>query len=168
MEPASPSACVSAPLYLSLSLSLSLGFSSFIYKMDETYINYLDPENKLGTCPWNACHRVSPTKTSHHVSSCDDKTCIEQDTVNQTGNLGQETLAESTWQCLPCDEERDKDLWKQTSTPFVWGTASQLLWQQQPCKQVMATSVCVPRSPPYILPWKNNGNIQLNIYLIKC
>lgn len=28
--------------------------------------------------------------------------------VNQTRNLGQETLAESTWQCPPCDEDWDK------------------------------------------------------------
>lgn len=48
---------------------------------------------------------------------------VEQDVVNQTGNLGQETLTESSWQCPPCDEDWDKDLWEQTSTSFVWGTA---------------------------------------------
>ncbi|CAD7677684.1 unnamed protein product [Nyctereutes procyonoides] len=46
-------------------------------------------------------------------SGCGDKGCTEQD-----------RLAESTWQCPPCYEDWDKDLWEQTHTPFVWGTAS--------------------------------------------
>ncbi|OWK06552.1 hypothetical protein Celaphus_00011939 [Cervus elaphus hippelaphus] len=30
---------------------------------------------------------------------------IEQDVVSQITDLGQETLAESPWQCQPCDED---------------------------------------------------------------
>ena len=49
---------------------------------------------------------VAQAEIGHHISNCDDKSCIEQeDVVNQTRNLGQETLAENTWQCPPYHEE---------------------------------------------------------------
>nr|KAF6452481.1 gametocyte specific factor 1 [Molossus molossus] len=148
--------------------------------MEETYIDSLDPE-KLLQCPYDKnhqiracrfpyhlikCRKVPRTEISHHISSCDDKSCIEQDIVNQTRNLGQETLAESTWQCPPCDEDWDKDLWEQTSTPFVWGTAN-YCGKNSPASNIvmehksnLASGMRVPKSLPYVLPWKNNGNAQ--------
>lgn len=81
-------------------------------------------------------------------------------------NLGQETLAESAWQCPLCDEDWDKDLWEQTSTPFVWGTAS-FCGNNSPANNIvmehksnLASGMRVPKSLPYVLPWKNNGNAQ--------
>ncbi|KAI5931603.1 Gametocyte-specific factor 1 [Manis javanica] len=86
--------------------------------------------------------------------------------VNQTRNLGRETQAECTWQCPPCDEDWDKDLWEQTSTPFVWGTpnycgnnspASNVVMEH---KSNLASGMRIPKSLPYVLPWKNDGNAQ--------
>ncbi|XP_009179156.1 gametocyte-specific factor 1 isoform X2 [Papio anubis] len=94
----------------------------FPYHLIKCRKNHPDVASKLATCPFNARHQVPRAEISHHISSCDDRSCIEQDVVNQTRSLRQETLAESTWQCPPCDEDWDKDLWEQTSTPFVWGT----------------------------------------------
>ena len=64
------------------------------------------------------------TEISHCTSSCADRSWMEQDAVDQTSNLKQDPLARSTWQCPPCSEDHDKDLWEQTSTLFVWGTAN--------------------------------------------
>uniref|UniRef100_A0A8C9GRD1 CHHC U11-48K-type domain-containing protein n=1 Tax=Piliocolobus tephrosceles TaxID=591936 RepID=A0A8C9GRD1_9PRIM len=159
---------------------------SFISNMEETYIDSLDPEkllqcpydknhqirnhpdvaSKLATCPFNARHQVPPAEISHHISSCDDRSCIEEDVVNQTRSIRQVTLAESTWQCPPCDEDWDKDLWEQTSTPFVWGRthysdnnnpASNIVREH---KNNLASGMRVPKSLSYVLPWKNNGNAQ--------
>lgn len=96
--------------------------------------NHPDVAHRWATCPFNARHQVPRAEISGHISSCDDKSCIEQDIADRTRNLGQETLVEGTWQCPPCDEDWDKDLWEQTSTPICPGR-SQLLWQEQPCKQ---------------------------------
>eukprot|EP00073_Rattus_norvegicus_P026041 XP_006242465.1 PREDICTED: gametocyte-specific factor 1 isoform X1 [Rattus norvegicus] len=138
----------------------------FPYHLIKCRKNHPDVANKLATCPFNARHQVPRAEISHHISSCDDKSCIEQDVVNQTRNLGQETLAESTWQCPPCDEDWDKDLWEQTSTPFVWGTAS-FCGNNSPANNIvmehksnLASGMRVPKSLPYVLPWKNNGNAQ--------
>uniref|UniRef100_A0A286XZX2 Gametocyte specific factor 1 n=1 Tax=Cavia porcellus TaxID=10141 RepID=A0A286XZX2_CAVPO len=138
----------------------------FPYHLIKCRKNHPDVANKLATCPFNARHQVPRAEISHHISSCDDKSCIEQDVVNQTRNLGQERLAESTWQCPPCDEDWDKDLWEQTSTPFVWGTAS-FCGNNSPAsnmvmehKSNLASGMRVPKSLPYVLPWKNNGNAQ--------
>ncbi|CAK7299603.1 Gametocyte-specific factor 1 [Vulpes lagopus] len=133
----------------------------FPYHLIKCRKNHPDVANKLATCPFNARHQVPRAEISHHISSCDDKSCIEQDVVNQTRNLGQETLAESTWQCPPCDEDWDKDLWEQTSTPFVWGTAN-YCGNNSPASNVvmehksnLASGMRVPKSLPYVLPWKN-------------
>ncbi|XP_059260864.1 gametocyte-specific factor 1 isoform X1 [Mustela nigripes] len=138
----------------------------FPYHLIKCRKNHPDVANKLATCPFNARHQVPRAEISHHISSCDDKSCIEQDVVNQTRNLGQETLAESTWQCPPCDEDWDKDLWEQTSTPFVWGTAN-YCGNNSPASNIvvehksnLASGMRVPKSLPYVLPWKNNGNAQ--------
>ncbi|XP_070264903.1 gametocyte-specific factor 1 [Myotis yumanensis] len=133
----------------------------FPYHLIKCRKNHPDVANKLATCPFNARHQVPRTEISHHISSCDDKSCIEQDIVNQTRNLGQETLVESTWQCPPCDEDWDKDLWEQTSTPFVWGTAN-YCGKNSPASNIvmehksnLASGMRVPKSLPYVLPWKN-------------
>ncbi|KAK1341081.1 hypothetical protein QTO34_017483, partial [Cnephaeus nilssonii] len=134
----------------------------FPYHLIKCRKNHPDVANKLATCPFNARHQVPRTEISHHISSCDDKSCIEQDIVNQTRNLGQETLVESTWQCPPCDEDWDKDLWEQTSTPFVWGTAN-YCGKNSPASNIvmehksnLASGMRVPKSLPYVLPWKNS------------
>ncbi|ETE59707.1 hypothetical protein L345_14561, partial [Ophiophagus hannah] len=50
---------------------------------------------QLVTCPFNARHQVPRDKISQHISSCDDKRCIEQDI----------------------------DLADQSDSTFVWGTS---------------------------------------------
>ncbi|XP_008586357.1 PREDICTED: gametocyte-specific factor 1 isoform X1 [Galeopterus variegatus] len=138
----------------------------FPYHLIKCRKNHPDVANKLATCPFNARHQVPRTEISRHITSCDDRSCIEQDVVNQTRNLGQETVAESTWECPPCDEDWDKDLWEQTSTPFVWGTANYRGNNSPASNMVMehksnlVSGMRVPKSLPYVLPWKKNGNAQ--------
>ncbi|EAW96785.1 gametocyte-specific factor 1 isoform X1 [Pongo pygmaeus] len=145
----------------------------FPYHLIKCRKNHPDVASKLATCPFNARHQVPRAEISHHISSCDDRSCIEQDVVNQTRSLRQETLAESTWQCPPCDEDWDKDLWEQTSTPFVWGTthysdnnspASNIVTEH---KNNLASGMRVPKSLPYVLPWKNNSD-SLDFSLCYC
>ncbi|KAM8802748.1 gametocyte-specific factor 1 [Rhynchonycteris naso] len=146
----------------------------FPYHLIKCRKNHPDVANKLASCPFNARHQVPRTEMRHHISSCDDKCCIEQDVVNQTRNPGQETLAESTWQCPPCDEDWEKDLWEQTSTPFVWGTvnysgknssASNIVTER---KNNLASGIRVPKSLPYILPWKNILAFQKPLKTLTC
>nr|XP_008536752.1 PREDICTED: gametocyte-specific factor 1 isoform X2 [Equus przewalskii] len=107
----------------------------FPYHLVKCRKNHPDVANKLATCPFNARHQVPRAEISHHISSCDDKSCIEQDV----------------------------DLWEQTSTPFVWGTtnycgnnspASSIVMEH---KSNLASGMRVPKSLPYVLPWKNNA-----------
>uniref|UniRef100_A0A2K6F1K9 CHHC U11-48K-type domain-containing protein n=1 Tax=Propithecus coquereli TaxID=379532 RepID=A0A2K6F1K9_PROCO len=137
----------------------------FPYHLIKCRKNHTDVANKLAACPFNTHNQVPQAEISHHISSCDDKSCIEQDTVNQTRNLGQKTLAESTCQCPSCNKDWDKDLWEQTSIPFVWGTANYCgnspvsnIVREHKCN--LASGMQVPKSLPYVLPWKNNGKAQ--------
>ena len=52
--------------------------------------------------------------------------CVEQNVVNQTKNLGQETLAKNVWQCPPVMETGTEMWGSRPVFPFVW--ASHLLW----------------------------------------
>ena len=120
----------------------------------------------MATCLFNAHHQVLWPQISHYISCCNDKSCIVQVVVNQIRNLGQETLAESIWQFHTCNEEWDKDLWEQTSTPFFVGTAN-YCGNNSPASNIvmehksnLASGMRVPKSLPYVLPWKNNGNAQ--------
>uniref|UniRef100_A0A452DS60 Gametocyte specific factor 1 n=1 Tax=Capra hircus TaxID=9925 RepID=A0A452DS60_CAPHI len=155
--------------------------------IEETYIDTRNPE-KLLRCPDDKNHQIRACRfpyqlikcrknnldvadklvpwaeISHHISSCDDKSCIEQDVVNLDTTLGKR-LAESTWQCPPCHEDWDKGLWEQTSTPFVWGTAnfcgtaSNIVMEH---KSNLASGMHVSKFLPYVLPWKNNGISIIN------
>ena len=77
----------------------------FPYHLIKWRKNHPDVTNTWATCPFSALHQLPQAEISHHVSSCDDKRRIEQDVVSQIRDLGQETLAKSTWQCPPCDED---------------------------------------------------------------
>ncbi|TKC52660.1 hypothetical protein EI555_004517 [Monodon monoceros] len=54
------------------------------------------------------------------------------------------------------------DLWEQTSTPFVWGEAN-YCGNNSPASNIvmehksnLASGMRVPKSLPYVLPWKNS------------
>ncbi|XP_040500481.1 LOW QUALITY PROTEIN: gametocyte-specific factor 1-like [Ursus maritimus] len=147
---------------------------SFPYHLIKYRKNHPDVESKMATCSFSAYHQVSLAEISHPISSCDDKSCVEQDVANQTRNVRQETVAESPWQCPPWDEDWNKDLWEQMSTPFVWGTvnyrgsnspASNIVMEH---KSNLVSGMQGPKSLLYVLPWRNIGNAQQwRIYLIK-
>lgn len=82
-------------------------------------------------------------------------------------------LWQSIWQCPPSDEDWDKDLCDQTSTPFVWGRANYCSNNSPVSNIVMvlksnlAPSIWVPKSLLYVLPWKKQGKYIVSDYLIK-
>ncbi|XP_020821908.1 gametocyte-specific factor 1 [Phascolarctos cinereus] len=138
----------------------------FPYHLIKCRKNHPDVANKLATCPFNARHQVPRAEIGRHISSCDDKSFIEQDVVSQSRNYRCEAVAVNTWQCPPCDEDWDKDLLGQSSTTFVWGTAN-CSGNNSPANNVvvehksnLASGMRVPRSLPSVLPWKSNGNAQ--------
>nr|XP_020821907.1 gametocyte-specific factor 1 isoform X1 [Phascolarctos cinereus] len=151
---------------LNHSFERALGSASFSLQTWKRIMNHPDVANKLATCPFNARHQVPRAEIGRHISSCDDKSFIEQDVVSQSRNYRCEAVAVNTWQCPPCDEDWDKDLLGQSSTTFVWGTAN-CSGNNSPANNVvvehksnLASGMRVPRSLPSVLPWKSNGNAQ--------
>ena len=77
---------------------------------------------QIGYLSLYAPHHIPWAEINHHTQIVTTKVVLSRMLSTKPGNLDKR-LAESTWQCPPCDEDWDKDLWKQTSTPFLWGTA---------------------------------------------
>nr|XP_042700706.1 gametocyte-specific factor 1-like [Chrysemys picta bellii] len=128
----------------------------------ETAWNHPDIAKQLATCPFNARHQVPRAEISHHISSCDDKSCIEQDIVSQSNNCHREKMSTvSMWQPSPCDEDWDKDLQEQTNSTFVWGTFNSginnsglsIVLEQ---KSNLMPGMRAPKSLPYSLSWKSS------------
>ncbi|XP_053147313.1 gametocyte-specific factor 1-like isoform X3 [Hemicordylus capensis] len=51
----------------------------FPYHLVKCRKNHPDIVQQLATCPFNARHQVPREEIRQHISSCDDKRCIEQD-----------------------------------------------------------------------------------------
>ncbi|KAF7240265.1 Gametocyte-specific factor 1, partial [Varanus komodoensis] len=85
--------------------------------------NHLDIVQQLVTCPFNARHQIPKEEISQHISSCDDKRCIEQDIASQVDNHRKQVSVLSSWQSPPCEEDWDKDLVEQSNSIFIWGTS---------------------------------------------
>ncbi|CAD7688653.1 unnamed protein product [Nyctereutes procyonoides] len=70
--------------------------------------------------------------------------------VNQTRNLGQEMLAENTWQ--------DQHPHLSGGIANYCGNNSHASNIVMGHKSNLAAGMCVPKSLLYVLPWKNNEN----------
>lgn len=104
----------------------------------------------------------SLAETSHPILS-HDISCIEQGVVNQTRNFGQD-YSKSTWQCPPCEQDWDKDLWDRCTSYEIWGTANHC--DNSPAsnrvmehERTLTSGMQIPKDLPYIQPWKSNGNV---------
>ena len=133
----------------------ALAFSSRVLNMAETYTLFWCSRLFLWCSPPGFLAEIS------HLILCHDISCIEQDLVNQTRNFGQD-YSKSTWQWAPCNEDCDKDLCDRCASYEIWGIAnycgnspaSNIVMGQE---RAVASGMHIP-SPPYVLPWKNNGN----------
>ncbi|KAM6471399.1 uncharacterized protein PHA67_024147 isoform 6-T6 [Liasis olivaceus] len=67
----------------------------FPYHLVKCRKNHPEIVQQLVTCPFNARHQVPREEISQHISSCDDKRCIEQDI----------------------------DIGDQSDSTFIWGTS---------------------------------------------
>ncbi|XP_053869120.1 gametocyte-specific factor 1-like [Malaclemys terrapin pileata] len=139
------------------------GFISHLKHSIEQNLNHPDVAKQLATCPFNARHQVPRAEIGHHISSCDDKSCIEQDIVSQSNNCHREKMSTvSMWQPSPCDEDWDKDLQEQTNSTFVWGTFNSGINNSPGSSVVMEPKnklmpgMRAPKSLPYSLSWKSS------------
>ncbi|XP_039400067.1 netrin receptor DCC isoform X1 [Mauremys reevesii] len=133
----------------------------FPYHLIKCRKNHPDIAQQLATCPFNARHQVPRAEIRRHISSCDDKSCIEQDIVSQSNNCHREMNTVSMWQPSPCDEDWDKELQEQSDSVFVWGTFNSGINNSPGSSIVMEPKnnlmpgMRAPRSLPYSLSWKS-------------
>ncbi|MEE6472009.1 hypothetical protein FKM82_009434 [Ascaphus truei] len=134
----------------------------FPYHLIKCRKSHPDVARLLTTCPFNARHMMPRAELNHHISSCDDKRCIEQDIVEESRTCRRD-VSPSMWQSPPCEEDWDKDLQHGAMIPFMWGTPTYPsassgtipgtipIMNQGTC---LGSNLRVPKSLPYILPWK--------------
>ncbi|KAM4037650.1 gametocyte-specific factor 1-like [Anomaloglossus baeobatrachus] len=129
----------------------------FPYHLIKCRKNHSSLASQLVTCPFNARHMVARGELSFHISRCDDKSCIEQDIVDEK-SMYKRDASPSRWNSPPCSEDWDNDLQSERGT-FVWGTPS----YPGPCtgtlmdpKNALGDNLRAPKSLPYVLPWKMN------------
>ncbi|XP_071990782.1 gametocyte-specific factor 1-like [Engystomops pustulosus] len=130
----------------------------FPYHLIKCRKNHSDLANQFVSCPFNARHLVPRGELSFHISRCDDKSCIEQDIVDEK-SMYKRDVSPSRWNSPPCNEDWDNDLQGDRNT-FVWGTPS----YQTPSsstlmdpKNSLGSNLRAPKSLPYVLPWKINN-----------
>ncbi|KAH0628988.1 hypothetical protein JD844_010692 [Phrynosoma platyrhinos] len=127
----------------------------FPYHLVKCRKNHPTIVQKLVTCPFNARHQVPREEISQHISSCDDKRCIEQDIANQVNNHRREVNVISSWQSPPCEEDWDKGelMLDQSGSNTAVGNKSHL-----------ASCLRAPKSMPYVLPWKNKDALGYSFH----
>ncbi|KAM6471398.1 gametocyte-specific factor 1-like isoform 5-T5 [Liasis olivaceus] len=133
----------------------------FPYHLVKCRKNHPEIVQQLVTCPFNARHQVPREEISQHISSCDDKRCIEQDIASQAKKK-REVNVISSWQSPPCEEDWDKDIGDQSDSTFIWGTSCYTMNSPRSNaimghRSHLALGLRAPRTLPYILPWKNNA-----------
>ena len=70
-------------------------------------------------------------------------------------------ILKSTCQCPPWNKAWVKDLWDRCTSYDIWGTAnycdnspaSNIVMEHE---RTLASGMNIPKSLPYVLPWKNN------------
>ncbi|XP_030051331.1 gametocyte-specific factor 1 [Microcaecilia unicolor] len=134
----------------------------FPYHLVKCRKNHPDVVKQLATCPFNARHLIPRAEIGHHISTCDDKSCIEQDIVQETRSYRREEVIPERWQPPPCDEDWDKELQEQPGPTFIWGTGAAFnsgISKMEP-KCSLGSNIRVPKTLPYVLSWKCNTTSQ--------
>ncbi|XP_053147312.1 gametocyte-specific factor 1-like isoform X2 [Hemicordylus capensis] len=133
----------------------------FPYHLVKCRKNHPDIVQQLATCPFNARHQVPREEIRQHISSCDDKRCIEQDIASQVDSHRRESNVVSSWQSPPCEEDWDRELEEQSNSVFVWGSthcgARSSGSNTTMGLNHLASGLRAPRSLPRVLPWKNSS-----------
>ena len=134
----------------------------FPYLLIQCRKNHPDVANKLATCPFNAHHQVPRAAISHHISQAVAiKVVLSRMLSTKPG-----TLDKRLWPRAPGSALLSMKTGIKICASFVWSTAnycgnnipaSNIVMEH---KSNLASGMRVPKSPPYVLPWKNNGNAQ--------
>ncbi|XP_053312020.1 gametocyte-specific factor 1-like [Spea bombifrons] len=127
----------------------------FPYHLIKCRKSHPDVAMQLATCPFNARHMVPRAELGHHISNCDDKSCIEQDIVDEK-TIYKKDVTPSLWNSPPCNEDWDNDLQTDAST-FMWGIPSYPVPSSGTLmdpKSSLGSNLRAPKSLPYVLPWK--------------
>lgn len=129
----------------------------FPYHLVKCRKNHMELANKLVTCPFNARHILSRGELSFHISSCDDRRCIEPD-IGDERVMYQIDPSPGVYSAPPCEEDWDKEL-QGGKAAYLWGTPS----NPGPCtgslmdpNNSLGFNLRAPKSVPYVLPWKMN------------
>ncbi|KAM5180197.1 gametocyte-specific factor 1-like isoform 1-T2 [Mantella aurantiaca] len=133
----------------------------FPYHLIKCRKNHQDLASQFVTCPFNARHMVPRGELSYHISRCDDQSCIEQD-ISYELSMYKRDVSPSRWNAPPCTEDWDEEVQSNKSV-FMWGTPSYPVPSAQgntlmDPKNCLASNLRAPKSLPYVLPWKVNGN----------
>ncbi|XP_048343633.1 gametocyte-specific factor 1-like [Sphaerodactylus townsendi] len=134
----------------------------FPYHLVKCRKNHPDIVQQLVTCPFNARHQVPRAEIGQHIANCDNKSFIEQDIASTLGTYRRDLSVVSTWQSPPCEEDWDKDLEDESKSAFIWGVHRYETNRTESSttlglKNHLPSSVRVPRSLPYVLPWKSSA-----------
>uniref|UniRef100_A0A8D0H1G1 Gametocyte specific factor 1 n=1 Tax=Sphenodon punctatus TaxID=8508 RepID=A0A8D0H1G1_SPHPU len=114
----------------------------FPYHLIKCRKNHPEMERQLATCPFNARHQVPREEINIHISSCDDKRCIEED-------IGELWLA-CTCKCFfPKAVERFPSLCSQQSLRYL--SCSIVEYRSKTLGGLRA-----PKALPCMLPWKSS------------
>ncbi|XP_029450995.1 gametocyte-specific factor 1-like [Rhinatrema bivittatum] len=136
----------------------------FPYHLVKCRKNNPDVVRQLATCPFNARHLIPRAEIGHHISTCDDKSCIERDIVEQKNSYRSEEVIPNRWEPPPCDEDWDKELQEQSGPTFIWGIAaagsSTGISSKMEPRCNLGSSLRVPKTLPYVLSWKCNPTSQ--------
>ncbi|KAM9319905.1 gametocyte-specific factor 1 [Gastrophryne carolinensis] len=125
----------------------------FPYHLIKCRKNHPELAKQFVTCPFNARHLVPRGELSFHISRCDDKSCIEQDIADEKSVFKQD-FGPSEWNSPPCNEDWDKDLHSDKPS-FMWGIPSYPVPSTlMDPKSSLGPNLRVPKSIPYVLPWK--------------
>uniref|UniRef100_A0A8C0IRJ5 CHHC U11-48K-type domain-containing protein n=1 Tax=Chelonoidis abingdonii TaxID=106734 RepID=A0A8C0IRJ5_CHEAB len=111
----------------------------FPYHLIKCRKNHPDIAEQLATHPFNAHHQVPRAEIRHHISTCDDKSCIEQDIDEKILDSFEKMNTVSMWQTSPCDED--------------WDKGEELVMEP---KNNLMPGMRAPRSLPYSLFWKSS------------
>ena len=156
MDTLDPERLLQCPYDLKKNQICACRFPYHLIKYKKNNPDYL---KNLAICPFSAYHQV-PLAEIGHMSSCDDKSCIEQDAVIQEPWTRDSDQAHKTGALLTMNT--GIKICRNRPAPHLSGGTANYCGNHSPASQAtslwslsnLASGLQVPKP----LPWKNNGN----------